>query len=325
MFTDIRRLAENILDQAPGPVVCRRLMRDVLRVGENYSRQQSLLQSLDHSRWVQLLALEQRNDGSWGAFHSRDTRLKVRVLTTEMGVSRALALGLDTGHPVLQLAEQYLLRLLRSEIPFPDRCEQNDRWPIGVRLFVASTLSQVHPGHPVLEPDRFLWLEIARRTFRTGTFSESDELAAHQAFTGANVKDSYLSLRGKYQLNLLGSVPGLLPADLEKALLCWLWSHPKGIGYLSVPLNLIPENQPQVIDRWLSSLELLAQCFPSWSSVATPAIDWLMAQQKPAGLWDFGPLPRESLCLPFSDSWRNLRSRQLDWTVRVILLLSRLV
>jgi len=323
MHDDLQKFAENLLDQAPGVVVRWRLMRDLLGIPTRFPEVDNELRALDQSRWVSELAQEQWEDGSWGAFHSRNTKRKQRILTTEFGVARALALGLDTSHPILKRAEVYLLRVLCGEIPFPDHNEVNDRWPTGVRLFVASTLGLVRPAHPILDPDRALWLEIARRTFQSGVYNEADEIRAHKELTGASIKGTYLILNGKYQLNLLGSISGMLPLDLEQVLLRWVWQNPNGIGYLSVPLNRHPEDRPAVIDRWLASLELLAQRFPSRVSVARPAIDWLWSRRDTDGYWDFGSLPRESTCLPFSDSWRDRRTRRLDWTVRVLTLLNR--
>jgi hypothetical protein len=118
--------------------------------------------------------LEQWADGSWGAFHSRNTRLKQKIVTTEAGVERALALGLDAAHPILEKTTNYLLRVMNGEIPFPDRHEKNDRWKTGMRLFLASTLALIHPNHPVLDQDRKLWVSIAELTFQSGKYDKGD-------------------------------------------------------------------------------------------------------------------------------------------------------
>jgi hypothetical protein len=145
------------------------------------------------------------------------------------------------------------------------------------------------------------------------------------------VQGSYLALNGRYQLNVLGSAPGMLPAELERALLRWLWKRPDGIGadqsirYLEVPLSEPPPHQkPGPFDRWLASLELLARCFPAWVDLARDAIEWLWAQQNEQGLWDFVRSPSSS-CLPLSPtgSWRQREDRVFDWTARALILLSR--
>ena len=145
-----------------------------------------------------------------------------------------------------------------------------------------------------------------------------------RALTGATVKDSYLVLRSKYQLNILGSLPGLLPRPLELALLDWLWSRPDGIGYLCVPLNRTPPvGKPGPFDRWLASLEMLSRLFPGWVSLAQGSVEWLWAQRNELGFWDFGPRPSPPSYFPLSDSWRTKQERIFDWTTRILVLLRR--
>jgi len=269
---------------------------------------------------VQELAAEQRADGGWGGFHGVNTKLKQKIGTTEVAVERALALGLEAGHPILEKAASYLVRLLKKEIPFPDRAEKNNRWPVGERLFVSSTLALIQPEHPILDKERSLWLEIARRTFQSGKYNAEDEIRAHEELTGASVKDSYLVLSSKYQLALLGSIPGALPPETRKALLKWLWNKPGGIGYLSEALaHPPPAGQSGRMDRWLASLELIGR-FPSWRDFAAGAIQWLWERQTESGLWDFGPRPALLWHLPLSDTFRQPQ-RAFDWTTRVLILL----
>jgi hypothetical protein len=320
----IQEVASRILEQHPGPVVRYRLLRDVLHRPPDDPEVAQARKHLDESRCVQELAAEQWPDGSWGRFHSMDTQRRQRIPTTEAGVERAQALGLDRSHPILERACRYIVEVMTGERPFPDYPERNDRWPTGQRLFLAATLSRIQPDHPLLDEDRRLWLEVASRTFRSGAYRAEDEVRAHAELTGATVQDSYLVLNGRYQLELLGSMPGLLPEELERALLRWLWNRPDGIGYLEVSLSAPPPHgKPGLIDRWLASLELLARGFPAWVDLARLPLDWLRAQRSEGGLWDLGPRSAASAYLPLSDSWRRRQDRVLDWTTRVLVLLTQ--
>lgn len=323
MIGVIEETATKILEQTSGAVVRHRLLRDVLRKASNSPELQQARDNLNHSRCVQELADEQWADGGWGAFHSRSTRLKQRIRSTEVGVERALSLGLDASHPILQKASAYILAIMQGDIEFPDYHEKNDRWQTGMRLFLASTLSLIYPDHPALNDDRALWHEIARRTFQSGKYSEQDETNAHADLTGATVRDSYLVLNNKYQLNILGSIPGMLSEQLEIALLQWLWERPDGIGYLEIPLNQLPPTKPGPFDRWLTSLEMLSRLFPTWVRFAQSSIEWLWTQRDERGYWDFGPRPSSIVFLPLSDNWRNRQNRLFDWTTRVLILLRK--
>jgi hypothetical protein len=321
MTGTIEDTANRILEQTPGVAVHFRLLRDVLKRSPGNPELQKAKDDLKLSRCIQELAAEQWADGGWGAFHSRSTSLKQKIASTEAGVERALALGLDASHPILNRASAYILKIMQGEIPFPDYAEKNNRWQTGVRLFLASTLSLIQPGHPVLNDDRVLWREIARRTYKSGAYSAEDEIKAHVELTGAAVKDSYLVLNNRYQLNILGSIPGTISTQLEESFLHWLWEKPGGIGYLGISLNHAPAQKAGSIDRWLASLEMLARLFPSWVHFAPASIDWLWNQRDPQGYWDFGTRPASTTCLPLSDSWRERRDRRFDWTTRILVLL----
>jgi len=244
MIAEIEARANQILDQSPGPVVKHRLLRDVLRRPLSNPHLQAAHQNLNNSLNVQTLAAEQREDGGWGAFHSRSTRRKQKIPSTEVGVERALALGLDAVHQVLNKAAEYILKIMEGRLEFPDNHEVNDRWQTGMRLFLASTLALIQPDHPILDEDRALWQEITQRAFQSGEYRAEDEIAAQRELTGATVKGSYLVLFNRYQVNVLGSKPHTVSPELEKALLRWLWERPYGIGYLGIPLSRIPANQP---------------------------------------------------------------------------------
>ncbi len=323
MIAVIEDVAARMLAHDPGVVVRYRLLRDVLRLSADAPDLQEARANLEHSQCIHALAAEQWADGGWGAFHSRSTFSKQKIPSTEVGVERAVALGLDPFHPILSKASAYILDVMQGRRAFPDYHEKNDRWQTGMRLFLASTLSLICPEHPILNADRTLWIEIARRAFRSGRYSAEDEIDAHAELTGATVKDTYLVLRSRYQLNILGSLRRSLPTELEVALLRWLWEKPDGIGYLTVPLSGAPPRKTGPFDRWLASLELLARLFPVWVQFARPSIEWLWEQRNAQGYWDFGPRPSSIACLPLSDNWRARRDRQFDWTTRVLILLRR--
>jgi hypothetical protein len=318
----VQATAKEVLALDPDPVVRWLLLRHILRREPGDAELGMAGELLPASRWVCQLEREQWEDGSWGRLHSMDYRAGQRIPTTEVGVERALALGLPADHRLLVRAAAYLAGVLQGTILPRDRPERNDRWPTGVRLFAAATLALIRPESPLLDEVWELWAEIARRAVRSGTYDPQAESAAHRELTGATVAGSYLALNNRYVLALLGARPGALPPDLERDLVRWVWGCPQGVGYLGEPLSAPPRRQTGgPLDRWLHSLALLLS-FPSCRGVGAEAIDWLWAQRTAAGFWDFGSRP-ESPALPLSESWRKKDARQIDWTVRVLVLLRR--
>jgi hypothetical protein len=317
--------AEQVLARNPAAPARVRLLRDVLGRRADDAELRQARAELEHCRWVVELAAEQRADGGWGAFHSRDTRLKQKIPTTEAGIERAVALGLTEASPVLAKARDYLAGLLANPAAFPDYPEKNDRWPTGVAMFLAGTLAQFSPSHPALKPAQSLWIRLAERTFASGGYGVHNEIAAHAELTGATVAGSYLRIGNRYAAAILSSAPELLPPEVEQAYLNWLWRKPDGLIYLEEMPSAMP---PPVgysgrLDRWLVTCELLSR-FPRFHELSAGIADWLWSQCTADGLWDLGPRGSTSTWFPLAYSWRKPLNRRLDWSTRVLVLLSKL-
>ncbi|MGD8456744.1 MAG: hypothetical protein PVF83_10190 [Anaerolineales bacterium] len=314
-------LGEYLLDQTSDPVIKLRLLRDVLCKPLDYREVIEANKDLDRHSHIRTLAGEQWEDGSWGRLHSKDYSLKQNIGTTEVGVERAVNLGLVEQYPILEKASRYLVFVIETG-EVRDRPEKNDRWETGVRLFAASSLARIDPLHPCLDEVWALWYEIATRTFESGQYDEEAEVRAHKVLTGASVRDSYLTLRNKYTLYLISSRPSDLNPPLEEALLTYLWHLDRGLGYQEVNVSRPPVMKPGPLDRWFTSHELLTR-FPTWQKIAGEVVEWLWKASNAEGYWDFGPKSPSSVFMPLSENWRKKGARQLDWSTRVLLLLSK--
>jgi len=319
----IQENAERILATEPAAPVRVRLLRDVLAVPPEDVELTRARADLASSHWVAILAAEQRADGSWGRFHSANTRQKQRYPTTEVAVRRAVALGLTVEHALLRRASRYLRRFLVGDIPFPDPAEHNDRWATGTELFAASTLALIEPRAPILAPIRARWAQVVARAFGEAHNLDA-EREAHRVLHGITSDLRYLALFDRYQLILLGSDPTALPGTVVHAALDWLWRRPEGIGYIGASLET-SNPSTQRLDGWLHSHELLAAFGAPWQERASALLNWLWAQRDEDRLWDLGPRHTTSVshCLPLSDHWRVRANRRADWSTRVLALLAR--
>jgi hypothetical protein len=315
----IEELAGKILIEDPDPVVRFLLLRDVLKRPLHDQELILARRELSENRWVQLLEQKQWEDGSWGRLHSQDTQAKQKIATTEYGVDKAIGLGLDADHPILSKAFRYLAGILETGA-CRDRPENNDRWPTGVRLFIASAISKIHPNSPVIDGVWEHWAEITRRAFASGIYNHEAERLAHRELTGIKSKLGYLTLNSKYHVTLLGSRAELLDRGLEEAYVNWIWNEMGYIGYLSVSLNLLPDQlQKRHLGYWVHAIELLS-AFKCWRKYAADAIDWLWQNRNSEGFWDLGQVGDTFFRL--SKSWRT-PNRQHDWSTRILALLRR--
>ena len=336
---EIKEITEQILAGDPDPVVQLRLLRDVLRRPPDSAEVTQAKKNLSSNRWVQELEREQWSDGSWGRFHTMDTKAKQKIRTTEIGANRALALGLDPSHPILRRTVDHITRILDGTLEWRDKREVSwgwNWWNTAVQLISAATLAQIQPNSPILEEAWNFWYAIVRRAFPTGKYDREQEVQAHLELREINSLSRYAKERikegkalttfHKYHIMLLGSRADGFPRQLEKAYLTRIWNLGGGIGYLGVPLTIPPDQllsrKPYHPDCWLSSIELLTP-FPGWRELAENAAGWLWQQRNEDGFWDFGSRPPLSTSFPLSESWRRKKAREFDWTTRILTLLRK--
>lgn len=272
---------------------------------------------LPEQYWVKELAEEQHLDGSWGRFHSQDSKIKTRFLTSEVAIRRALALGLDKDNPVLSRAIIYMQGVLAGKVIWSDRAEKSEGWQTAVEAISAGTLAQVDPSHPGIDKAWEYWVEISKRSFPSGKYDPEAEWKAHKDLHGNGIR----YLRSRYVLALLGARSRDLPQSLDKQISGWIWEEKTGIGYLGTDLH-----NPQSIHilHWLESHEILSQ-FQHWRDFAQPAMDWLWRQRVENGRWDFGARVNKCSYFPLSDDWRKEGNRSVDHSTRVLALLREFV
>jgi hypothetical protein len=189
-------------------------------------------------------------------------------------------------------------------------------------MFIASTLAMIAPGHRSLGEVQRKWHQIAEGAFASGSYDPEEEWRAHCRFTGAaTMRNSYLVLNNRYAMLILGC-SDLLRTQTERALLDWVWNHPKGLGYLGVPLSTpVTGLRPKRLWRWFESHWILSR-FASWHRWAGPVCQALWADQGPDDLWNFGA-QADSRALRLSENWRRPKDRTIDHSVWVLLLLQR--
>lgn len=321
----INQKALDLLEMTQDPVVQSLIFADIIKHPNDDVNLHELKGQLVSNTHVAQLAAEQRPDGGWGRFHSRDSKRNDPVPTTEWAVERCLSLGLSPEYPILKRTVQYIQNILTWKIPFPDPAEKNDRWPVGRRLFLAATLARIRPEDPLVQQESLLWLEIYQRTFAAGDYSPYREAAAHAEFTGASAERSYLVLNGRYQVTLIGSARVARFEPELDVYFQWIWKNPKGLGYLNQPLFKPPRNRARNVDLWLASHELLARYYTQWAVNARDILRWVWNQKDKDGFWDLGSRSRNTPYLPYSESWRLADNRKIDWTVRILVLLRRYV
>ncbi len=188
-------------------------------------------------------------------------------------------------------------------------------------MFVSATLAIIDPQHPLVQSVADKWCHIAEAAFASGCYDPEAEWRAHCRLTGATtMRNSYLVLNNRYALTLLGCAQPGLKEKTERGLLHWIWQHPRGIGYLDVPLHIpISQHHPRTLGRWFTSHWILS-LFTGWREKIRPDIDALWSMQMSDGFWDFGAKASQ-YNFHLSENWRKANNHLIDQSIRVLLLL----
>jgi hypothetical protein len=322
---DIDHIAEELLARYLDPGPRFRLLRDVLEVSPDDDRYRQARRDLQQSRWVCELDAAQEADGSWGRFHTQDTKKKTRFPTSEFAIMRGLALGLDKTSPVFLRATDYMRRVLRGEARWSDRYEKAGSFELAVRLFTAAYLALIDPDDPILDAVWADWYAILQRACASGVYDVEAERNASLALLGTDVSGSYAGLRCVHTVNLLAARSSQIPAAVQHAWLAYLWSEPKGLDYVGTALASLPQDiEDRALSGWLRTLETIS-ALDAWAEYGDDAVNWLWQQRGADGLWDFGSRHPKSSYLPLSESWRKRGTRAIDCTTRVLVLFRRYI
>lgn len=319
-ITDIRAAAQKILSVSPDPVPEFRILRDILRVSPEDAELLRCRQGMLASKWVQRLAEAQNENGIWGRFHTRDSKLKTAFPTTEIAIQRALALGLVKEDAILKKAMAWIVRCLQGSETWSDRVEKSEGWAAMTRAVTSSTLARIDPQHPLLENEWQRWAEIAMRTFSRGSYDADAERQAHLELFGLKTP-CYYRFNVLHPLMILSSSLNLLPEPVERSLVHWVYNHPGGIYYLSGGrIADFPWPDARRFAAWLESLRILAR-FRTGKALISEALHWLESQSTREGWWIYPASPAVDPNLPLSESWRRSLNKSIDCTVNVLSLL----
>lgn len=329
----IRDLGEALLAETPDVIPRFRIIRDILEIPSSDPLFIEAQDGLANSKLALELTESQEANGTWGRFHSQDTKDKVkrRFVTTEQAIRQALALGFDKDSGILQKVIGFMADVIEGKDTWPDPPEKHEGWPTGVRLITAATLARIDNHHPALQEVRESWVEILKRTFASGQYGSEDECEAHLALNGIFTKNKYPRLASIYPLILLSGTDSRLPKDLETRYLDWIWRKKDGIYYLTwFSLDKYPDLNAKEFPFWLEAIEILSG-FDCWAGEHGEEVAaWLWNQRDSHGVWNLeagseGANGARKYCrFQMSESWRNPLHREIDCSVRILCLLKKL-
>lgn len=276
------------------------------------------------SKWaLQILAL-QKNDGSWGHFHTLSSPTKEQPLTTEQALRRLYILGYTRDDESIRRALCYMEEKLANPEPTVFHEKKHDSKIYG-DLMLAAWLRLFDSENKGALSIAKKWAKIVEKTFAAGVYSQDAYAAVYASVLGKKLNPKAGCLANFvvfYQIVLL---QGMLPLETESRVLDYILHYPSGIVYIyDKPLCHLPEVfMSKQANRYLSAMELLTG-YTGAPEKLQFATAWLMDNCGEDGLWDMGAIAKDGIHFPLSDSWRNPADRKADCTYRISKILKQL-
>lgn len=230
---------------------------------------------------------------------------------------------------ILSKAVSFMSGMINGVESWSDRIERFNEWTITTKMITASVLSRVNRFHPALDNVWELWAKITESAFENGGHNLYRELKAFKEITGIISTKRDSKLNKLYPLALLSATKNNLSPETEKAYLQWIWDNNEGIYYLTwFSLNIFPEITSKAFPFWLKAIDIFSD-FIYGKTLAKDSVNYLWSLRGKDGLWDFGNnsksagYARTSCGWQLSEDWRNPINRQLDCTLRILLLLKK--
>ena len=302
-------LSKNTTDPFPRYIFKKEIIRETPIAADT--------EAIRASKWYKQLADEQWDDGSWGRFHSQDSKAvkKQKFVTTEAALGRARGLSLSKDDPMIARCMKLLERYVRGDETWSDNIEKhkdNGKGHLFCRPYMsAATINTFDPENPVIKPLRDNVAETLKTAFKTGTFNE--------CFIEQKVKEYHvpsIAAPGMYSAMLLRNID-CMDDTLQKQYLNYIWNKESGIYYIS---SMPPADKRFLEDRrffeWLSTLELLSgfSLFPDF--MGNDALPHLLKETW--RLIDKDISIPDSYNVHYAESWRDKNNRKNDVILRIL-------
>jgi hypothetical protein len=276
------------------------------------------------SKWVQEIVNLQREDGSWGFFHTLSQPTKKQPMTTEQALRRLRILGLTKDDECVRRALEYVDKCISGESSIPDRAEVKPDWGLFVETMLATWLKIYIPDHKQALAAASRWAQVVEDTFAPGFYDQNTYERAYRNALHPKGKDVWYfkSFVNFYPMMLLSN---MLTPKTESRMLDFVISYPTGIYYITgKPLNELPKDfTAREATYYLAAIEILADYRLAGSKLGF-VVEWLKKHQDKNGKWDMGVKVKDSIYFPLSDSWRKPEDRKRDSTDRITKLIRKL-
>jgi hypothetical protein len=305
-------LNENISDPVPKYILKKEIMGNS-SIEFEYSK-------LKESKWYKQLFSEQWENGSWGRFHTQDSKspLKPKFTTTENALKRALELGIGKDNEEMVKSIQLMERYILGQEDWLDKDEHHAGFKIAFRTIIAANLSLFDPKNPSIQTKKEKCVDILSRSLINGSLDESIWEKEYRECNEVFLNPFTLYIVWLLQNN------DFLDKMKEREYLEYIWNRKDGIYYCTGS----PSSDKQSLESksfltWVSGLESLSgfSLFPEFMSLGTT--NHLLNEIHRLMYHDIELPNSHPIFGHYSESWSKMQTRKNDMILRILRILMK--
>lgn len=308
MIKNINQIIEYLSGYACDPVQKHILQKEICEKPDLYNT------GVNGSKWYRELSEEQMENGSWGRFHTQDTKDKTkrRFVTSEQALRRMKDMSLDKDDILVSRSVSLMERYLRGDETWTDAMEKHYGFEIAFRTIIAANLSRFDPLNRLINRKREIAAKNLAKAFQTGRFNE-------ETWEQENLNDNEVLLRA-YMVHILWLLQyeNCISDTVERQYLDYIWNRDKGIYYISnSPVSEIRSLESKDFTTWLSSLEALCgfSKFPEFMCGRT--VTHLYNEINRLIYEDVILPPSTGIIGHYSERWNSQNARRNDMILRI--------
>jgi hypothetical protein len=271
-----------------------------------------------NSKWAKEIIDLQKDDGSWGYFHSLSNPSRENRMTTEQALRRLEILGYTIDDEPIAKAVSYMQDCLTGKKAIPDRREKVHNWDVFTALILSAWIRRFIKDDCDANAVAEKWTEIISIAFKNGVYDNELYVEAYKRVHQLPPKGGrLLDFANFYHVSLLSDT---LDDGTASALVDYILQHETGIYYVyEKQISILPQIfESKDASRYIAAIELLARYRnPGCKEKLMFVVEWLNANKGREGYWDMGAAAKDGVLFPLSDSWRSKELREKDCTYRI--------
>jgi hypothetical protein len=319
---NIGQIIDYLSEHATDPVPKFIMQKEIYKVPIESQGYQNAYNQITQSKWYRELADEQWEDGSWGRFHSQDSKAanKQKFVTTEAALRRARELSLFKDDPIIARCINKMERYVREEETWTDRIEMHKdggKSHLHSRPFItAANINLFDPENPVVKPRRDIFVNTLKISLSNGYFDEEAWLQENMNYRGPCL-DGW----NAYPLMILQSAE-CMSEEMQRQYLDYVWHRKDGIYYLA---NFPAAEKKGVEDKEFNTWLFLLEALSGFSLFSEFMHDDIL----PHLLNEINRIIRDDVILApagnvrYSESWRDKTNLKTDVILRIARIIVR--